>query len=494
MVVIMSDQHNPHVMGCAGNTVVRTPNLDALAAEGVRFTSAYCPYPLCVPSRMAFVTARDPDRVRVWDNGCVLASDVPTVAHALGAAGYEAVLCGRMHFCGPDQYHGFERRIYADCQGFLSPEIQGSGYNRTNGQTRYAVEIAGYGRTGFQAYDQAVTERACRFVEERTDPERPYCMVVGYMLPHNPLICERALFEEYLAALPVPDALGADDPAASHPALRKWRARREADVLRPEQQHRALAAYYGLVTELDRNIGRLVDAVRSRSAAEDTLIVYCTDHGDMAGEHGMWWKSCFFEGAAGVPLVVSWPGRFPGGRSVEEVVNLIDVPATVLDLAGAEPVPDMDGRSLVGLLEAGGPVSGWPNETFSQYVGAHGDRPSCMIRSGPWKLMYYPEFDSHLLFNLAEDPGELCDRGSDPACRAIVEGLLAKIHARWSAERMLAGYAEERRVRDETRRRARAAVPDVVCPAPPPPDANQFDFSQVPGWAQIRARVARDAR
>ena len=490
IVLVMSDQHNAHVMGCAGNEIVRTPNLDTLATEGVQFRAAYCPYPLCVPARMGFLTARYPSDVDVWDNGNILDSGVRTFAHALTEAGYETALCGRMHFLGPDQFHGFEQRLYGDCYNFLSREIQGTGYNRTNGQTRYAVEVSGYGRTGFETYDERVTEKAVEFISGTRANDRPYCMVVGYVLPHNPLICERELFEYYLRKLPVPERVSDEYVKHLHPAIRKWRERRGVDELTPEQHHRGRAAYYGLVTEMDRNIGRVIDAVKASRDAEDTVILYTTDHGDMAGEHGMWWKSNFFEGSARVPLVVSWPDRFGCGKTIDSIVNLIDLGPTLLEIAGADSLPDAAGRSLVPFLETGAEPADWPNETFSEYVGAHGDKPSCMIRSGPWKLMYYSEFDSFLLFNLDEDPEEMNDRAGDPSCREIAERLLAKVHARWSAERMLEGAARQRRLAQKLRHREETTAPHLVVHETPSDDANQFDFSQVPHWEEIRRRTA----
>jgi choline-sulfatase len=493
VVLIMSDQHNARAMGCAGNAIVRTPNLDRLARQGVRFSSAYCPYPLCVPSRMGFMTAQYSSDVRVWDNGSILSSDVPTFAHALGAAGYEAVLCGRMHFEGPDQFHGFERRLYGDCNRFLSPEIVGRGWNRTNGQTKYAVEVCGYGRTGYQAYDANVTERACDWLARRDPGQRPYCLVVGYVLPHNPLICSRALFEYYLDALPVPAPLPESALERLHPAVRGWRERRGVDDLSPEQHHRALAAYYGLVTELDANVGRVLDALRSSPGAENTVVVYCSDHGDMASAHGMWWKTCHYEGAVCVPLIAAWPGRFVENRTVDAPLSLIDVGPTVLDLAGADPLPDVAGRSLVEFLRRGERPADWPDECFSECLGAHGDQPSCMIRSGPWKLIYYAGADSrssgsYQLFHLGQDPEEMDDRAGDPACREVARALLERIHARWSAEEMRRGKARERRAQEVIRRCPHPPIPHPVANEAPPAGANQFDFAQVPGWEQIRLR------
>ena len=488
IVLIMSDQHNAHVMGCAGDPIVQTPNLDGLARSGVRFTGAYCPYPLCVPSRMGFLTAQYPGDVNVWDNASVLSSDVPTFAHALGASGYEAILCGRMHLNEADMFHGFERRLYGDCDRFLSSEIRGHGLNRTNGQTRYAVEVSGHGRTGYQAFDRNVTDITCDFVARRQPGERPYCLVVGLILPHNPLICDRRHFEHYVQRLPVPAPLSRAVLDHLHPAIRKWRERRGVDGLTPEQNHRALAAYYGLVTELHHNTGRILDAVRRSPVAEDTAVIYCSDHGDMAGEHGMWWKGCHYEGAVRVPLIASWPGHIPDGETVDAVVSLIDVGPTVLDMAGAEPLPDVAGRSLGGFLSGSQGAAGWQDEVYCEYIGAHGDQPSCMLRSGPWKLIYYAEFDSYQLFHLGRDPQEMDDRAGDPACREIAENMIKKIQRRWSAKGMQEGLAKELRARDLIQRCGHAPLPHGVANELPSADANQFDFAQVPHWEQIRQR------
>ncbi|HUV38628.1 MAG TPA: sulfatase-like hydrolase/transferase [Planctomycetota bacterium] len=485
LVLIMSDQHNPHVMGCAGNDVVRTPNLDALARDGVRFTSACCPSPLCVPSRMGFLAAQYPGDVDVWGNGNMLDSRVRTFAHHLADAGYETVLCGRMHFVGPDQRHGFERRLYGDCWHFLSKQITGHGYHRTNGQTRCAVEVSGHGRAGYEVFDGRVTEKACEFIATRGEGERPYCMVVGGILPHNPLICERELFECYMERVSTPEVTAPEALAKLHPAIRAWRERRGVDDISPVHARRARAAYCGLVTQMDRNVGRVLDAVGASPGADDTVVLYTSDHGDLAGEHGMWWKSNYYEGSVGVPLIVSSPARFAGGRTVDAVVNLIDLGPTLLDLAGAEPMRNVSGRSLAAFLTGTSGPDDWPNETFSEYAGAHGDAPSCMVRSGPWKLMYYSEFDSYLLFNLDEDPGERVDRATDPACRDVGEALLAKIRARWSAERVLAGNARQHTAVSALSREERLGD-DPHLHETPPDDANVFDFSQIPGWDAIR--------
>src|SRR5262245_45312206 len=170
ILVLMSDQHSPHVFGAYGDSVVRTPNLDALAASGIQFDHAYCPAPVCVPSRMSFLTGRQPSENQVWSNGDTLPSDVPTFAHTLGAAGYDTALIGRMHFNGVDQWHGFARRLvgsltpmYANYSIPLTPELLKGAQNAS----LEGLQAAGYGKTAYMAYDEEVTAATVDFLREK---------------------------------------------------------------------------------------------------------------------------------------------------------------------------------------------------------------------------------------------------------------------------------------------------------------------------------------
>ena len=489
LLVLLSDQHNPHVLGAAGDPVVCTPHLDRLAAQGTTLTSAYCPYPLCAPSRMGFLTGRHPVDIGAWDNSAWLPSDVPTFADALSCAGYETVLCGRMHFNGPDALHGFEQRIHDDVSWgatghWLNAQTKGAGPHLTAGQTRIAVQVAGYGTNGYRAFDASVTHRACQFLEDRARArkgERPWCLVVGLILPHNPLICDRRWFDYYIERLPAPPPVDPEYLASLHPGIRAWRQRRGVEQITAAQRQRARAAYYGLVSEMDERVGQVLSTLDECGLAAATNVIYASDHGDMADEQqGMWWKSCYFEGAAGVPLI----GRGPDvtrGASVDAVVSLLDVGPTLLDWADAPALPEAEGRSLCPMLAAGEPSDGWQNEAFMAYLGAHGDSPSAAIRSGPWKLMYYSEFDSCLLFDVVADPDERVNRAEDPACAQVVAELLGKIHRRWSAQDM-AQKAEAARARRAVMRCTRPPQTGEVADYPRPED-NIFAFDQLP-WAQ----------
>ncbi|MFT5367956.1 MAG: choline-sulfatase [Candidatus Latescibacterota bacterium] len=481
IILIMSDQHNASAMGCAGNPIVQTPHLDTLAQQGVRFTNTYCPYPLCAPSRAGFMSAQYPSDIGIYDNSgsYFFNPQTPTFTHSFGAAGYETILCGRMHFGPFDAFHGFEKRIHGDTGNMLSREIQGEGLNRTNGQTHYAVEVSGYGKTGGQAFDHSVTKTACDFIANRDPQDRPYVLVVGYFLPHNPLICSKEDFDFYMAQIPPLEPESQDYLDTLHPAMKKWRERRGVDGLTPEQNRRGLAAYYGLVTELDRNIGRVHETIAASSQAENTLLAYTSDHGDMAHQHGMWWKSNFYDGACKIPLIISQPSRLAKNETVSANVSLIDVGPTLLDLAGADPLPDVSGKSFASFLNGENP-SHWPNEVFSEYGGLLGDYPACMIRTGPWKLNYYSEFDSCQLFNINEDPHERKDRASDPNCLEIILECLSKIDARWSADEMQENIAKQKRARKMLQSCGHALAPHAPPHFQTPEGSNEFDFSQLP--------------
>ncbi len=480
IVLIMSDQHNANLMGCTGNKIIKTPNLDRLAANGIMFTEAHCPSPLCVPSRMAFMASKYPSEIEVWSNDCVLASDEPTFAHSLTNSGYDTALCGRMHFRGIDQFHGFQERIFDDCvpaSSFLSPEILGSGFNRTTGQTKYAVEVAGYGKTGYQLFDRKVTDRACEYIKSHENSSAPFCLVTGMISPHNPLICRRDLFEYYYSAIEPADS-NEKNIAEINPAIRIWRKRRKVDELTVEQNRRALAAYYGLITEMDENLGRILEAVDSHPKSKNTIIIYCSDHGDMANEHGMWWKSCFYNGSVKVPLIISWPEKPRKNIKNKNVVNLIDIGPTILDMAGAKQLPDISGKSFKSLLLKNNIEKKWQNETFSEFCGLLGGKPSCMIRSNEWKFVYYHEFKSFQLFNLEEDPHEKVDRYNDVDCKEIVDGFLQKIQNNWFPEQImkkLRGKERANKIILKHDYNYNRSIERLIVMK----DYNQFDFNQL---------------
>jgi len=479
VLVIMSDQHSPHVLGCYGNEIVRTPNLDRLAGQGMRFTNAYCPSPLCVPSRMSFMTSRMPSRNRVWDNAHVLSSGTPTWAHRLGSAGYETALIGRMHFTGSDHRHGFEKRPLGEFSArhpgvpFLGGPLWTQYRQAATGQSRVAVETAGTGTTVLQWYTEKAISSACQYIREKAkaQDDRPFAAVCGFSLPHCPFIAPKALFEHYYDRIDIP-AVESDQPAT---VLRFRRIRGILDPPLSEERVRvARAAYFALCEHVDRLLGDLFETLQETGLAENTLVIYCSDHGEMAGEHGCWWKSNYYEGSARVPLIARLPGAVPAGFVCDAVCNLVDLGPTFADIAGTRDDLCGDGRSLWPTLRGRHPED-WLDETFSEladFRGAPPVFPSRMIRSGPWKLWAYADEDNlpPVLFDLEHDPGEEHDLGQTPDHAGIRGELLRKVYEGWDPQRVsqLAeeGF-EDYKTLQKWGKTVRPHCPDTVR-APPP--------------------------
>lgn len=451
--------------------MVHTPHLDRLAAAGTRFAHAYASSPLCVPSRMSFLTGRRPSSTGVWTNTCVLPSEVPTFAHALGAAGYETVLCGRMHFMGPDQLHGFDRRLVGDVIGTyfggLVPDF-GEVPLAAADEVAASVELSGPGHTSYHAYDAAVVDAAVDFLRHRGPDEPPFCMVVGFVLPHCPYIAPPDVYAKYEGRVALP-VLPDDYHRNLHPAIAEWRALRKVDALSPDDRLRARTAYYALVDVVDGNVGTILDALAGSPAADGTVVAYTSDHGDMAGEHGMWWKSNLYDGAAGVPLV--WAGAgVPSGHVVDEPVELVDVGPTLTRLATAPPLANVDGRVLAPVVD-GTPLP--PADVFSETVPARGGQAR-MLRRGRWKVVVHDGHEAPQLFDMDADPDEMHDRSDDPACATVRDELVARVREGW-APRHIATVVQRRAADRELLVRWHRAVghadPSYWVP---PGDSNRF--------------------
>ncbi|HET7770860.1 MAG TPA: sulfatase-like hydrolase/transferase [Chloroflexota bacterium] len=425
ILIIFSDEHDGALLGAAGHPQVRTPHLDRLAVSpgGTLFERAYCAGPVCVPSRLSLLTGKYPHQVGGWDNGATLDSAIRTWGHYLRAAGYETTIIGRTHFNGADRLHGFDRRELDDLPFWLS--TAGAGPARAPETRRRRPHVAGVSVSEDEpdplarrhdTYDAEVAERAVRFLSEREDRSEPWLLYCGMIHPHFPLTAPRDVLAEYdPAAVTLPPTWD-EPPERQHPVVRQLRHALGNDVpLTEEQVRRAIAAYWALVTLVDRRIGVILDALEASPLRGKTAVLYTSDHGDMAGHHGMWQKHCFYEPSVRVPLLL----RLPPGLScalpprVRENVSLVDVLPTLLDLAGM-PVPsDLPGYSLLS------PQS--DRVVFSEMHEGMLDA-GFMVKRGPYKYVHYlggpPQlFDTHA------DPLEVQDLAADPAHAALRAGL-----------------------------------------------------------------------
>ncbi len=451
LLIIMSDEHGPMFSGAYGHPLVQTPNMDRLARQGTTFDAAYCNAPLCVPSRLSFMTGRFVSHVGGWDNATPLPSDAVTWPFLLRSAGYDAVLAGKMHLIGPDRLHGFKEHLAFDPHGGghedaatarrlgLSPGGRHpihpwrEGVPTAEEPWPSVFEARGGSGPMIEA-DDAIETEALAYLRDLARKDRPFALCVGFVAPHFPFVVPEPYFSMYY-----PDATDLPDMPPGHlenlpPAAQRLRQAFGFHGYSDDEVMRARAAYYGLITYLDDKIGRLLDALQEHGLAEDTVVIHTSDHGESLGEHGLWRKMNFYEQAARVPLQISWPGVLPSGRRVPGAVSLVDLTATIVDIAGV-PAGDAallatDGDSLLPLMRDGG--AAWKDEAFVEQL-AHGtDRARAMIRRGRWKLSYGhgnpPELE---LYDLEADPGEFTNLAGDPAHRQVQDRLLSRIIELW---------------------------------------------------------------
>lgn len=455
LLIIMSDEHAPQFSGAYGHPLVRTPQLDRLAGEGVLFENAYCNSPLCGPSRMSFMTGRHVHQVGAWDNSTPLPSDMPTWAHMLRAAGYDVVLSGKQHFVGPDQRHGFRTQLARDLHAeHAHPIFDWAEGTRTATQPWPSLAEAGPGTTTEIEVDDQAEAAALAYLRDPARQDQPWALNVSFIAPHFPFVVPERFWSLYPPeTVDLPD-IPTGHLEGQHPVHQRLRRMFGMATFPEEQVRRGRTGYYGLISYLDEKIGRLLDALDERGLADNTLVVYLSDHGEMAGEHGMWRKSSFYEHSSRIPLVMRWPGTLPAGRRVGGVVSLVDVVATMVDAANAPAAGPLAGESLLPLARGDAGEAPWKDEAFAAYL-AHGvDRPMAMLRQGRYKLMTSlgeaPE-----LYDLDVDPGELRDLASDPAYEPVLDGLWQALPADWDP------VSIERRVRQSQRERLLIAAAET---------------------------------
>jgi choline-sulfatase len=435
VLFIMSDEHSRRVAGCYGNPVIRTPHIDRLAEEGTLFTDAYANCPICVPSRASFATGRYVHQIGFWDNGMPYDGSVPGWGHHLIQAGHEVVSIGKLHYRSSDDPNGFSEEILplhvlagrGDVQGMLRrpPPRRGS--------TRLLAADAGAGESTYLAYDRQIRDAAIRWLERaaKAPPAKPWVLFASFVCPHFPLIAPPEFFRLYpLDEVPLP-RLRAPEEFPDHPVLRKLREVQDyQDHFRDEAQMRtAIAAYYGMVSFLDDNIGRVLAALEASGLAGDTLVVYTSDHGDNLGTRTFWGKSNMYEESVGVPLVLRGTG-VPAGQRIGAPVSLVDGYQTLIEAAGERlsetELAELPGHSLLRI--AGGER---PERTvLSEYHAVASITGVFMIRVDRYKYVHYEGYRPQL-YDLASDPYETTDLAPEPAhaetlarCDAALRALL----------------------------------------------------------------------
>ena len=460
-LVIMSDEHGPMWSSAYGHPFVQTPNMERISESGATFDAAYCNSPLCVPSRLSFMTGRYASRCEGWDNAKPLPSDVPTWPYLLRSVGYDSTLSGKMHLIGPDQLHGFRRQLAYDPHGGghrrdTDQSLSTGGRHPiylwdeglpTEDEPWPSVKEARAGSGPMIEADDAIEQAALSYLRDPARQDSPWALCVGFVAPHFPFVVPYPYFSMYWpqhADLPNNPPGHLDNlPAAANRLRQAFNFSGYTD----DEVRAARAAYYGLITYLDDKIGRLLDALEESGMSENTVVIHTSDHGESLGEHGLWRKMNFYEQSARVPLQISWPGVIEAGQRFSGAVSLVDATATILDAASLDQTSksymNLDGVSL--LPQMIGDTGRQRDEAFSEHL-AHGtDRPRAMVRQGRWKLSYShhstsPDLE---LYNLESDPGEFHNLANDGKHTAVQQRLTARVMDIWGDADTL-----DRRIKD----------------------------------------------
>ncbi|QIW97203.1 hypothetical protein AMS68_002721 [Peltaster fructicola] len=437
ILYIMADQlAAPQLKIYNEKSQIKTPHLDKLAEQSVVFDSAYCNSPLCAPSRMAMITGQLPSKIAAYDNASPIPEDTITYAHYLRNAGYECILGGKMHFIG-EQLHGYERRLTAD----IYPGDLGWSVNWDEPETR--LEWYHNSSSIFQAgpcvrsnqldYDEEVMYKAKQYLYDyvrQPADKRPFCLTVSLTHPHDPYTIEHKYWDMYEDVnIDMPDVNIPKDELDPHSKRLQRVCDLEGYEFTPEQIKAAKRAYYGAVSYVDDNIGILLDTLKKCGLADNTIVIFSGDHGDMLGERGLWYKMSYYESSVRVPMLFSYPKLWHPHR-VSQNVSTLDILPTLVDIVGSRLVPGlpMDGKSIVPHLR------GKDNHdtVFAEYMGEGTIAPMMMIRRE--------------LTNLATS--------QDASIQAVYERFVAEAKAKWNMETI----TEDVLKRQRQRRFAHAAL------------------------------------
>ncbi|MEL6798631.1 MAG: choline-sulfatase [Pseudomonadota bacterium] len=437
ILIFMVDQLNGTLFPDGPADWLHTPNLRRLAERSVRFANTYTASPLCAPGRAGFMSGQLPSRTSVYDNAAEFRSDIPTFAHHLRRAGYHTCLSGKMHFVGPDQLHGFEERLTSDVYpadfgwtpDYRKPgeridwwyhnmgSVTGAGVAEITNQLEYDDEVAHHARA--KVYDLA------------RGGDRPWCLTVSFTHPHDPYVARRKYWDLYENCAHLAPAVPALDYADHDPHAQRifdandWRSFTITD----NHIAHARRAYFANLSYIDDKIGEVMEALETTH--QEAIILFVSDHGDMLGERGLWFKMSFYEGSARVPLMIAAPGLEP--QTITAPVSTLDICPTLCDLAGVsvnEVMPWTDGESLVPTAtgtERTAPVA-------MEYAAEASITPLVALRYGKWKYTRCTA-DPDQLFDLDADPHERTNLATDPKHQGTLTTLHAKSEARWDLAR-----------------------------------------------------------
>jgi choline-sulfatase len=426
LVFVISDSHQARALSCAGHAIARTPNLDALAAAGTRFSAAYTPCPICVPARASLATGRYVHQTRYWDNAMGYDGRIAGWGARLQAANVRVESIGKLHYRNDRDSTGFDAQH--------RPMHLFNGVGQVWGSVRDPIpgprdDIVRFGKIGpgyskYNSYDEFIRDEAVAWIGRHADDEGPWMLFVGFVAPHFPLIAPQRYIDMYPPdQMPLPK-LARRDGYARHSWIEAQEGFMPTDVefgADDGKRRRAVSAYYALCTMLDDHIGAICGAIENAGILDTTTLIYASDHGESLGLRNHWGKSNLYGECTQVPLVLAGPD-VPAGRTCDTPVNLVDLAPTFLANFGLSD-PGLPGGSL---FDIAGQRTDQFRSSFSEYHAVGAPSGAFMVRKGRWKYHEYIGYEPEL-FDLGSDPEESINRADDESCSAIRTELCTEL-------------------------------------------------------------------
>ncbi len=436
---IMADQMTAKALPFYGHPVVKTPNLSKLAEEGVVFENAYCNSPLCAPSRFSMMSGQLPSTIGAHDNGANFSADIPTFAHYLRNSGYYTCLSGKMHFVGADQLHGFEDRlttdIYPGDYGWV-PDWENFEERPTWYHNLLSVVQSGQCQTSNQLdFDEEVEFLSVRKIYDlaRRQDDRPFLLLSSFTHPHDPFAITKEYWDRYddseidMPEIPLTDYDDLDPHSQRiHHVCAMGDYKQHENYVRNSRH-----AYYAMISYIDDKVGALINALEATGMRENTAIIFVSDHGEMLGNRGLWYKMSFFEWASRIPMIFNLPRRFAHQR-ISNPVSLVDILPTITELAAGEETMKYadppEGRNLVPVMEETEALADEP--VYGEMLFETAIAPVLMIRDKRFKYIYC-EKDPEQLFDLKNDPQELTNLATHPEYQRIRQNFYDQVMKKW---------------------------------------------------------------
>lgn len=404
----MSDEHRKDALGVMGHPIVKTPNLDALAARGTLFENAYTPSPMCVPTRASVATGDHVHKTRNWDSATPYSGQPRSWMRHLRDQGIETTSIGKLHFRSSEDDNGFSNEIlpmhFVGGVGWAIGLLREDPPDYTSA-SELAADV-GVGSSSYTDYDIDIRDAACEWLKDPSRKSNPWAAFVSFVSPHYPLTAPKEFYDLYdQDSIDPPIGYGARTKP-EHPELKNIAKFFDYDRHFNDQKMReAKTAYYALTSFMDDCVGQVLAALEQSGQAEDTVVIYVSDHGDMLGDQGFWTKQVMYDASVGVPMIASGPG-FPAGHRVSTGTTLLDLAATVVDVTGVqhdELSQALPGQSLREIASSDND----PNRTiFSEYHDGGSSTGTFMVRWGDWKYIHYVGHPPQL-FDMSADPHEL---------------------------------------------------------------------------------------